>query len=176
MTPVEVESMQESVNNGLTRRRFLEGSASGAIALSLTQLEFITGPGRTSLKEDELVTSVSFTIPETTGGIFRKVGTRAANALSKLSVASIRSTDGGVFTDFRLAVGACGPVVVRLPQAESMISGSTISGVKARIDDILSLYSAALRPIDDQRSTAEYRKNTALRIIRNIILGSGGIE
>jgi len=137
--------------------------------------DFITGPGRTSLKENELVTSVSFTIPEDYSGIFRKVGTRAANALSKLSIASVSSTGGEVIADFRLAVGACGPTVIRCPQAEKILNDCNISDIKAQIKDILSIYSAALSPIDDQRSTAEYRKNTALRIIENIILETGGI-
>ncbi len=136
--------------------------------------EFITGPGRTALAGDELVTAVS--IPQHDGiiSVFRKVGTRAANALSKLSIAALWKLDGEIITDFRLAVGACGPTVIRSLETEALIKGRTQAEAAEWIEEITGAYSAILRPIDDQRSTAEYRKSTALRLIENIISQIGG--
>lgn len=140
----------------------------------ITIKEFITGPGRTELAPNEIVTAVSFPLPGDCNYIFRKVGTRAANALSKLSVASIWKLDGNIITDLRLSVGACGPTVLRSTEAEALLKGRTTAEVKEWKDEIHNAWSAKLKPIDDQRSTADYRRNTALKIIDNIISNIGG--
>jgi CO/xanthine dehydrogenase FAD-binding subunit len=131
--------------------------------------EFITGPGRTVLRYDELVTFVNIPLKPGYRSCFKKLGTRAANALSKLSIGALWKTENGKLSDFRLAVGACGPTVIRCDEAERMLIEDF-----SRIDEVLALYSADIRPIDDQRSTAEYRKNTALKLIKKIILDTKG--
>ena len=131
--------------------------------------DFVTAPGKTSLLDDEIVVSVSLE-PCDAEMYFRKIGTRAANALSKLSIAALIKKDDGRFTDFRLAVGACAPTVVRIREAEKLIIGSSFDEVRDRLDTIISLYSERLTPIDDQRSTARYRKNTAIRLIKNLLV------
>ena len=136
--------------------------------------DFITGPGRTTLTSGELVTSLRLPLAAGYSQIFRKVGTRAANALSKLSIAAVWKTEGGEIADFRLAVGACGPTIIRSIDAEAEVAGCPISRIDTCLPLALDRYSAALSPIDDQRSTAEYRKNTALKLIEDIILKAGG--
>ena len=131
--------------------------------------DFIQGPGSTVLFDDEILISISIK-PEEMDHYFRKIGTRAANALSKLSVASVTETRDDVFTEFRLAVGACAPKVIRSQIAEQLVIGKTLTERARDIMDIISIYDELLTPIDDQRSTARYRKNTALKLIRSIIL------
>ena len=132
-------------------------------------VDFIQGPGSTVLFDDEILISISIK-PEKMNHYFRKIGTRAANALSKLSVASVTETRDDVFTEFRLAVGACAPKVIRSQIAEQLVIGKTLTERARDITDIISIYDELLTPIDDQRSTARYRKNTALKLIRSIIL------
>ncbi|MBI9109100.1 MAG: FAD binding domain-containing protein [Spirochaetales bacterium] len=136
--------------------------------------DFITGPGKTALGAGELVTGVSLPLPSGLKAVFRKIGTRAANALSKLSLAAVWKIEDHIFTDFRLAVGACGPRVIRSRRAEDLIRGCRTADIENQLEQILSVYSSVLIPIDDQRSTAEYRKNTALKLIKQIILDAGG--
>ena len=136
--------------------------------------DFITGPGKTVLRSDELVLSVSCELSIGENCIFRKVGTRAANALSKISIASLWKHEAGILSDFRIAVGACAPVIIRKPEIEKIITG-TAAGADTdspaiRIDKFLNEFEKYITPIDDQRSTAVYRKNTALRLLKDILL------
>lgn len=78
-----------------------------------------------------------------------------------------------MFTDFRLAVGACAPIIIRSIEAEQLVRGCSTNEVAGRISRILEIYSGLLKPIDDQRSSAVYRKNTALKLIEDIILNAG---
>ena len=135
--------------------------------------DFITGPGRTVLSEGELVSAVLVPRAEEYSSVFRKVGTRAANALSKLSIAAAWKIDNRIFTDFRLAIGACGPLVLRSGSAESLICGSRLHDIPELAAEIIDIYREKLKPIDDQRSTADYRRNTALRLIEDIINKAG---
>ena len=136
----------------------------GAIAIE----DFIVAPGKTLLKPGEIVTSII--IPAgNRSGCFRKVGTRAANALSKLSIAADWQISSSRVDGFRLAVGACGPTVFRSEEAESLICGCRLSGLDNITGEVLEVYRRGLKPIDDQRSTARYRLNTALRIIAGIL-------
>jgi len=148
-------------------------SENGSVNMTSTAIaDFIQGPGKTIAGNSALVTGISCEHMENYTQIFRKVGTRAANALSKLSVAALYKIDDGVFTDFRLAVGACAPIIIRSIEAEQLVRGCSQDEVEAGISDIIEIYSDLLKPIDDQRSTAVYRKNTALKLIRNIILNA----
>ena len=115
--------------------------------------EFYTGY-RTSVRQsDELITAVE--IPAVDGTQwFRKVGTRAAQAISKVVMAAVRSDHP------RVAIGSVGPTVVRARQTEeALASGATI-------DDAVQVLTEEIRPIDDVRSTAEYRRTVSGNLLR----------
>ncbi|MDC7234226.1 MAG: FAD binding domain-containing protein [Spirochaetales bacterium] len=100
------------------RVRLLSSAGSRTVDMG----DFITGPGKTVLKEDEIIESVripmDFVNKEAAGILsYRKVGTRKANALSKLSVCFWAETEKGVLKDIRLALGAVAATVVRLKEA-----------------------------------------------------------
>ena len=133
---------------------------------------FITGPGKTLLNNDEIVVSISCEIPGDVRWTYRKVGTRAANALSKISIASIWKLEKGIPSDFRLAVGACAPTVIRKPEIEKMVISDYYSD-NFDISAAVSEYSRFIVPIDDQRSTARYRKNTALKLVDEVLRNPG---
>lgn len=156
----EIETASLSADNSVVFERF---PVSG----------FITGPGKTAAGNSRLVTSVSFEIPSDYSFSFRKIGTRAANALSKLSIASIYKNGGGIITDFRLAIGACAPTVIISLEAEKLIAGLRPADIPSAIDKVLKIYGNLINPIDDQRSTAAYRKRTALNLIRELLLNIG---
>lgn len=123
--------------------------------------DFITGPGQTVLRDDELITSVRIPLPPVDWSWWRKVGTRKANALTKVSVAAAARFEGARPVSFALAFGAVGPTVVRIPEAEALVKGAGAGIEPAAVLDVIR---PRIRPIDDQRSTAEYRRTVALNI------------
>ncbi len=113
---------------------------------------FYTGYRATVMRADELIVAVE--IPRVVGAQwFRKVGTRAAQAISKVVVAAVRSPSP------RIAVGSVAPTVVRLAATERALAGG------ASLDDARAALRGEVHPIDDLRSTAEYR----LRVTENLV-------
>jgi CO/xanthine dehydrogenase FAD-binding subunit len=115
--------------------------------------EFYTGYRATVLRPDELIAAVE--VPPVEGyQWFRKVGTRAAQAISKVEVAAVRGPAP------RLALGSVGPVVVRATGAEHAL------GAGEGIDAAVMALGRDISPIDDLRSTAEYRRVVAGNLLR----------
>lgn len=109
---------------------------------------FYTGYRKSVLRSDELIAAVE--IPRVEGRQwFRKVGTRAAQAISKVVMAGVRSDPP------RLSLGSVAPTVVRLPQTEAALArGAGIAEARRTLE-------AEIQPIDDLRSTAEYRRRVS---------------
>jgi xanthine dehydrogenase small subunit len=117
--------------------------------------EFYTAYRRTVISPDELIVAVE--IPEIEGRQwFRKVGTRAAQAISKVVMAAVDAGRGGAP---RIAVGSVAPTVVRLPRTEAALA----SGMS--IGDAQRILSDEIVPIDDVRSTAEYRRRVSANLL-----------
>jgi CO/xanthine dehydrogenase FAD-binding subunit len=127
--------------------------------------EFVTGPGETALEPGELLTAVRIPAQVPDIVFFRKVGTRAAYSCAKLSIAGTASVEEGRAVDVHLALGAVAPTVVRFAEVEDLMEGKTAAEIRAQLTRILRLYNAVLDPIDDQRSTASYRRKAAFRLI-----------
>jgi xanthine dehydrogenase small subunit len=129
------------------------GSVRGPRRVAFT--EFYTAYRRTVLGPGELITAVE--IPAIPGRQwFRKVGTRAAQAISKVVMAAV---DAGPGTAPRIAIGSVAPTVVRLPRTEAALaSGASIAEAQRVLSDEIA-------PIDDVRSTAEYRRRVAANLL-----------
>jgi len=136
-------------------------------------MDFITGPGRTELRDDELVTALLIPLKEMTLHTFRKVGTRKANALAKLSFAAAGRIEGDTVVWLALSFGAVGPTVVRVPELEERMAGCSLAELEAMIPDLLAGYGTWIMPIDDQRSTAAYRKQVALNLLKSFLENVG---
>ena len=129
---------------------------------------FHTGYRKTILKGDELIERVIIPLPSPTVQIFRKVGTRAAQAISKVVVAFGANRRTGGLKDVRLAMGSIGPVPMRLVEVEAMIDGEPLSPALA--DRAAALVEKTISPIDDVRSTADYRRHVAGQVVRRMLL------
>jgi CO/xanthine dehydrogenase FAD-binding subunit len=131
---------------------------------------------RTTLRRpDELVTAVRFVPPprDRTVMLFRKVGTRAAQAISKVVFAGLRQTDAsGNLVEVRLAFGSVGPVPLRAASAEAAAQGRPVGDAvgRAAADQL----DVDLAPIDDVRSTAHYRLGVARNLTRAFLAGQLG--
>jgi CO/xanthine dehydrogenase FAD-binding subunit len=109
---------------------------------------FYTGYRRSVLRSDELIAAVE--VPLLAGRQwFRKVGTRAAQAISKVVMAAIR---GG---EPRVSLGSVAATVVRLPRTEAVLTADGGIGEARRA------LEEEIQPIDDLRSTAEYRRRVS---------------
>ena len=131
--------------------------------------EFITGPGRTVLAESELVTAIKVPLKASSVNNFTKVGTRKANALSKLSFTGVADYKNGRVDSIALTFGAVGPTVVRSVELEKKLKGLSGSEIETKISAILEDYSTVIVPIDDQRSSAVYRKKVALNLLEKYL-------
>jgi CO/xanthine dehydrogenase FAD-binding subunit len=130
---------------------------------------FITGPGKTDLGTDEILTAVI--IP---GNVFnhefhRKVSARRANSLTKISFVGLAKRKRGQLTDIRCAFGAVGPTVVRSREIERAAVEAISSPSPLVVQCLVVEYSRQIHPIDDQRSTAVYRRDVALRLLENYL-------
>jgi CO/xanthine dehydrogenase FAD-binding subunit len=119
------------------------GSAGGRRRVAFA--DFYTGYRKTVMRPDELLLSVE--IPAIPGRqLFRKVGTRAAQAISKVVMAAV------IGPSVRIAIGSVAPTVVRARETERLLeSGATIAEARRCLE-------TEIAPIDDLRSTAEYRR------------------
>src|SRR5262249_6065743 len=114
--------------------------------------DFYTGYRQTVMLPDELLVAVE--IPALSGRQwFRKVGTRAAQAISKIVMAGIRNDRP------RVALGSVAPTVVRLPRTESLLAAGR------PLEDAKRTLLEEIRPIDDIRSTADYRRPVAAHLL-----------
>jgi CO/xanthine dehydrogenase FAD-binding subunit len=116
---------------------------------------FYTGYRLTVRRPDELITA--FEIPPVRGRQwFRKVGTRAAQSISKIVMAGVR--DPGCETP-RVAIGSVAPTVLRLPRTEAALAAGR------GVDAAQRILMEEIAPIDDIRSTAEYRRRVAANLL-----------
>jgi len=118
---------------------------------------FYTGYRQTVMRRDELIVAVEVP-PIAREQWFRKVGTRAAQAISKVVMAAV----GG--DEPRLAIGSVAPTVIRLRRTESALAR------RANIGDAQQILQQEIAPIDDLRSTAEYRRHVAANLLRRCVI------
>ena len=117
---------------------------------------FFNGPGKTVIKSHELITAIKFKMTPS-HAFFLRLATRQALAISKVSVAArIRSKRNMVVSDACIALGAVAPTVVRAYETEKYLNGKELD--ERTICGASDLVKIEAHPIDDLRSTAEYRR------------------
>jgi xanthine dehydrogenase small subunit len=113
---------------------------------------FYTGYRKSIRRPDELLVAVEIP-PVDRKQWFRKIGTRAAQAISKVVIAGVRGDEP------KIALGSVAPTVVRLVETERHLAS------RGSIDEAKRILSREISPIDDLRSTAEYRR----RVCENLL-------
>ncbi|MGD8486302.1 MAG: xanthine dehydrogenase family protein subunit M [Chloroflexota bacterium] len=134
--------------------------------------EFWIGYRQTALREDELLVRVRFPVDRARRTRFRKVGTRAAQAISKVVLALSYRSDGDAWHDVRVALGSVAPTPIRAPRAEAVLEDSWPH--EAVADEAAQVLAAEIVPIDDVRSTAEYRRSVSARVLHRLLREEGG--
>lgn len=140
----------------------------------LPYAEFHRGYKTIDLRPGELIARVrlpSRGLREGWRDYYRKVGTRRAQAISKVCFAGTIRMDGDRVDDVRIALGSLAPTVVRATRAEAVLRGSALTS--AAIAAAEETLVAEIAPIDDIRSTAIYRARVACNLLREFLGDQG---
>jgi CO/xanthine dehydrogenase FAD-binding subunit len=130
--------------------------------------EFHLAYKKTKLAPDELIRAIC--VPRHFAGYVsyaRKVGTRKAQAISKVCIAALARIESGVLHDVRVAVGSVAPVPLRLFETERALDRQSVQPSTVAL--ARKTAGAQIRPIDDIRSTARYRAAVVANLVAEFI-------
>ncbi len=135
--------------------------------------DFITGPGKTKLQTNEILSGILLkTSPSFPMHHFEKVGQRNALAIAVVSLAALLETKHGAITRVRLAWGSVGPSVARSADVEKMLVGRPLC--LETLHEAGKIAERAVHPIDDIRGSAAYRRQVAGRLLWRLAEKAGG--
>ena len=129
---------------------------------------FHTGYKQMGIRDDELLTRIR--LPRSKEPFihyYRKVGTRKAQAISKVCFAGVLRQRGQQIDDVRIAVGSVAPIPLRCSRTEKVLRGQTISDKLVEV--AVKEFSREISPIDDIRSTKNYRKRVAENLLADFL-------
>ena len=130
--------------------------------------DFHTGYKQTVMRSDELIARIRLPRPSA-GAVhyYRKVGTRRAQAISKVCFAAFAEADGGRVGEIRMAFGSVAPVVLRCPLTEGVLKGREVD--EEAVSEAAKQLEGEIAPIDDVRSTAPYRRRVAVNLLKDFL-------
>jgi CO/xanthine dehydrogenase FAD-binding subunit len=130
--------------------------------------QFHTGYKQMNMQPDELLARIR--LPRATAELktyYRKVGTRKAQAISKICFATGARMRDGRMSDVRIALGSVAPTVVRCTRTEDLLRDQAPD--EATIKAACAMLAQEIVPIDDMRSTAQYRLRVASNLLANFL-------
>ena len=137
----------------------------------LALVDFLKGPGRTSLASGEALVAVRFPLPGA-GTRFLKLGRRQAMAISVVNAAALVRTADGTVLEGRLALGAVAPTVVRCRPAERCLVNAPVQNpilAAAAFAAAAHRVTETISPIDDVRASGRYRQVVAVELARRAL-------
>jgi len=138
-------------------------SARGERKIPFSALQ--TGYKKSTREADEVIVAVEISLPpEKTPWIWRKVGTRRAQAISKVALAGVAVRAGDRVVRIGLGMASVAPVTATLPKTRTLFLETPLPSLTAEALDEAVL--ADIAPIDDVRSTREYRRHVAKAVVR----------
>lgn len=136
---------------------------------TVTLCDFIRDRKQIDLANDELITDICLQRKPYNRVYYHKIGSRKAMTIAKTAVAAAATIAGARIENVGIAFASLAKIPLRLADLESNLIGLSLTELKAKRSDIVQAYAAALKPIDDARSTASYRKNVTLRLIDDFL-------
>lgn len=132
-------------------------------------MELFAGPKMNSLGPGELVTEVRFpTPPPGSGAAFQKLGRRRGYTLSLVNAAAYLEFEGDLCLEARAALGAIAATLLRMPEVEETLKGKRLTN--QLVEEASSACYGLVRPIDDIRASAEYRREMSRVLMRRAIM------
>jgi xanthine dehydrogenase small subunit len=139
---------------------------------TLPAASFFPAYRRTALAADELILRIRIPLVPDRTVAFRKVGTRRAQAISVVVLAVAWRWEDGLWRDVRVALGSVAPTPIRARATEAALEGMPPTARVAAV--AAATLAAEITPIDDVRSTAEYRRAVAGRVLNRIVRDAAG--
>ncbi|HMP72825.1 MAG TPA: FAD binding domain-containing protein [Kiritimatiellia bacterium] len=129
---------------------------------------FLIDYRKIDLRDGELIVGVEVaTLKEGEKEQWRKLGPRAAQAISKVMGTYRGKYEGGRVVSFAVALGSVAPKAIRLPDVEAFVVGREID--RKTLEEAEALTSSLVKPISDIRSTASYRSWVSGRLVRGFL-------
>ena len=128
--------------------------------------KFHRGYKQIDLRADELLMAIH--LPRHSAQrihYYRKVGTRRAQAISKVCFAGLAELDGDTITEVRIALGSGAPIPIRCEKTEAVLRNRPLAN--DTIKSAASTLTAEIAPIDDIRSTRDYRLRVSLNLLQD---------
>jgi CO/xanthine dehydrogenase FAD-binding subunit len=129
---------------------------------------FHTGYKTSVMAPDEIIAHIR--LPRTTSGCvqyLRKVGTRRAQAISKVALAGLGRILDGTIERIRLAIASVAPVPLRCLETERLLTGRRLD--RALMEEAKAKIAADIAPISDIRSTEDYRRRVAVNLLEEFL-------
>ena len=126
--------------------------------------DFHTGYKKMRMRDDELIGRVH--LKRTSNRrkeYYRKVGTRKAQAISKICFAAAASVENGRINDVRIALGSVAPTVFRATETENILGSEKLTS--SLLEAAQATLGREISPIDDLRSSAVYRRRVAQNLL-----------
>jgi CO/xanthine dehydrogenase FAD-binding subunit len=133
---------------------------------------FHTGYKQMIMRADELLTRIR--LPRAATPLhhyYRKVGTRKAQAISKVCFAATARTQQDTIDDVRIVLGSVAPVPLRCVKTEDALRGTKLD--RSSIEQAQAVLTGEIVPIDDIRSTRDYRLKVSLNLLEDFLLKLG---
>ncbi|MCQ2802551.1 MAG: FAD binding domain-containing protein [Bacilli bacterium] len=130
--------------------------------------DYLIGFKKTDRKPNEMVTEIIVPLTDHKY-LWRKVGSRKAESISKVTFLGAYKTSNNKISDFRIALGCVSIKPVRSKQVESKYIGLTIDELKNKKDEIVNDYNQLIEPVTDQRSNKEYKRKVAINLLKSFI-------
>lgn len=132
--------------------------------------DFHTGYKTTLMGPEELLTRIRVPRPLVDGfHYFRKVGTRQAQAIAKVSMAAWVRPEQGRIAEIRLGLGSVAPFPIRAKKAEAILTGAALDSLP--LGEAQEALQRDIAPIDDIRSSARYRRKVAENLLEEMLKG-----
>lgn len=127
-----------------------------------------TGYKTSTRAPDEVIVAVEIALPpEGSPWYWRKVGARRAQAISKVALAGVAVVEGGKASRLGLGMVSVAPVTARMPATRALALSTSLAAITS--EEIDRAVDADVTPIDDVRSTQEYRRHVARGLTRDLL-------
>ncbi len=133
--------------------------------------DFFTGPRQTVLQAGELIIEMRFPVccaAKQSGTAFEKIARNSVDIAVANAGAYVAVNDKQEIADIRIALGAVGPTVMRATEAEQALTGLALN--EAHMEAALEKVAANIAPIDNLRSSAEYRFDVSKTLVKRAVL------
>jgi len=130
--------------------------------------DLFTGPGQTVIKPGQMLTEIQISnLPPQSGGAYIEQTRRQGADLAIVGVAALVIMEGDILRDVKIALGAVAPTPIRAKKAEEILKGKKLDD--RLLEESSQAASHESSPIDDTRSSADYRRKLVTALVKRAV-------